>query len=573
MGGVHYGPNGNVFAANDLVELHRGDATYPGAGMNVTQLVGYEINNASEHGTEAHWNHALQLVQLSNHASRSWSSDAAIIFANQPLTAGFWGAGAQFGAINGKWPFNYASQLIGTYPASPSIYSEPYTALDGMDLSYVSFGRAAVMTAGAALDGSDNFGAQVTAGKILQTRGAIVGKTAVVNTITPVDPGLWDIGATPTLAVDAPGGAGTTATATIATWVCGRVGRVDGTGGSYVIGDLVLDAGGTASPAACFKAIKVSATGGLTDLLPIAAYVTGSISGTTLTVDDATYGALASGMVLDGDGVTNGTYIISGSHPTWTVSRSQTVARTTIAATTYFKTSGSYTTRSGEATSLANVVACEFTGEIAGSELTVTAVAHGHLRVGHVLSGGSITGCTITALGTGTGQTGTYTVSVPQTAASGTIQAVSAGGSCTVTLLFGIGSVAVAGAGTLYAQYPAPKCRASTASQLRPASFIVTMTASDAAVTINGGFEVATDGGFSAAGGAIVADFAGGTLDAYGYKVGGAQVLTDPVSGWGAATGTATRTTFATASVTTEQLAQRVKALIDDLSTHGLITA
>lgn len=43
---------------------------------------------------------------------------------------------------------------------------------------------------------------------------------------------------------------------------------------------------------------------------------------------------------------------------------------------------------------------------------------------------------------------------------------------------------------------------------------------------------------------------------------------TTPVSaktGWGTATGTATRTTFATTTVTLEELAQRVKALIDDL--------
>lgn len=42
-------------------------------------------------------------------------------------------------------------------------------------------------------------------------------------------------------------------------------------------------------------------------------------------------------------------------------------------------------------------------------------------------------------------------------------------------------------------------------------------------------------------------------------------------TGWAAATGTATRTTFATGSVTLPQLAERVKALIDDLTTRGVI--
>lgn len=49
------------------------------------------------------------------------------------------------------------------------------------------------------------------------------------------------------------------------------------------------------------------------------------------------------------------------------------------------------------------------------------------------------------------------------------------------------------------------------------------------------------------------------------------QVVTARQTGWSAATGTADRTTFATGTVTTEELAERVKAIIDDLTTHGLI--
>ncbi|MDX1117023.1 hypothetical protein GOL29_03105 [Sinorhizobium medicae] len=57
------------------------------------------------------------------------------------------------------------------------------------------------------------------------------------------------------------------------------------------------------------------------------------------------------------------------------------------------------------------------------------------------------------------------------------------------------------------------------------------------------------------------------------YQVDGTRVVGNRVAGWAAATGTATRTTFATSTVTTAQLAERVKALIDDLTTHGLIGA
>jgi hypothetical protein len=58
----------------------------------------------------------------------------------------------------------------------------------------------------------------------------------------------------------------------------------------------------------------------------------------------------------------------------------------------------------------------------------------------------------------------------------------------------------------------------------------------------------------------------GGTLSLFGT-----QVLRYRVTGWGAATGTATRSTFLTSSVTLPALAEHVKALIDDLMTHGLI--
>lgn len=63
-----------------------------------------------------------------------------------------------------------------------------------------------------------------------------------------------------------------------------------------------------------------------------------------------------------------------------------------------------------------------FTGSIAATTLTVTAVGSGVLAVGSVLSGSGVTaGTVITALGTGTGGVGTYTVTPSQTAASTTI--------------------------------------------------------------------------------------------------------------------------------------------------------
>lgn len=60
-----------------------------------------------------------------------------------------------------------------------------------------------------------------------------------------------------------------------------------------------------------------------------------------------------------------------------------------------------------------------FTGSISGTTLTVSAMTEGTIAVGQTLSGpGVTTGTTITALGTGTGGVGTYTVSISQTVAS-----------------------------------------------------------------------------------------------------------------------------------------------------------
>ena len=67
-----------------------------------------------------------------------------------------------------------------------------------------------------------------------------------------------------------------------------------------------------------------------------------------------------------------------------------------------------------------------FTGSISGTTLTVTAVASGTLAVGQrVFGSGVLPNTKITALGTGTGGVGTYTVNQSQTQSSATIRSVS----------------------------------------------------------------------------------------------------------------------------------------------------
>jgi len=68
---------------------------------------------------------------------------------------------------------------------------------------------------------------------------------------------------------------------------------------------------------------------------------------------------------------------------------------------------------------LAQPPTVKFTGSISGTTLTVSAVASGNLAVNQFIYGPNVTpGTYITALGTGGGGPGTYTVSTSQTVAS-----------------------------------------------------------------------------------------------------------------------------------------------------------
>jgi hypothetical protein len=136
---------------------------------------------------------------------------------------------------------------------------------------------------------------------------------------------------------------------------------------------------------------------------------TGSISGTTLTVTAITSGSIITGQVLTGNSATAGTAIVSqltgttGGVGTYTVSISQT------------RTSGGFTGTFTVGSTTLNILSTVF---------NVTAVASGTLAIGQFLTGTGIAFSTsITALGTGTGNTGTYTLSSAQSFASTTVSA------------------------------------------------------------------------------------------------------------------------------------------------------
>jgi len=139
---------------------------------------------------------------------------------------------------------------------------------------------------------------------------------------------------------------------------------------------------------------------------PSAAVFTGSISGTTLTVTAITNGTIAINQALFGVNVTQATVITAlgtgtGGVGTYTVNQSQTVASTQMNSAT---------------------VGAVVTGSISGTTLTVSAVTSGTLVVGQTIQGSTVTAQTIiTALGTGTGGVGTYTVNNSQTVTSRTL--------------------------------------------------------------------------------------------------------------------------------------------------------
>lgn len=131
----------------------------------------------------------------------------------------------------------------------------------------------------------------------------------------------------------------------------------------------------------------------------------GSISGTTMTItsQNTGYGTFGPGQTVTGTGVTAGTRIVevlSGVNRlgTYRVNNSQTVAATTL--------DGTPITGNG-------------TGSISGTTLTISAMTSGEFLVGHTVTGtGIAAGTYITAILTGAGGVGTYTVNNSQTVAS-----------------------------------------------------------------------------------------------------------------------------------------------------------
>jgi hypothetical protein len=106
--------------------------------------------------------------------------------------------------------------------------------------------------------------------------------------------------------------------------------------------------------------------------------------------------------------------------------------------------------------------------------------------------------------------------------------------------------------------------------------FFMDITTGVATFNVNVPSTSTTTGTLKVVGGVGVAGsiYAGSVVSATTqFNIGATKILGNRTTGWTAATGTSTKTTFATSTVTLPQLAERVKALIDDLIAHGLIGA
>ena len=137
---------------------------------------------------------------------------------------------------------------------------------------------------------------------------------------------------------------------------------------------------------------------------PANAVFTGSISGTTLTVTNVSSGTITANQSLTGIGITAETVITalgsgSGGVGTYTINLSQTVAAEPMASA---------------------AVGARYTATVAGTTMTVSAVASGTIYLGQTVQGAGVTaGTIVTAFGTGSGSTGTYTISSSLTIAVG----------------------------------------------------------------------------------------------------------------------------------------------------------
>ena len=255
MGGNSNATRGNVFARNEGVTL------LPGASYHINSVVGQEVDIGIQAGAEALYKVGHKLGLWKSDAVRGaiadygYSQQATV---NLVTATPGWRVGYALGGYEAWWPYTNSSTLMKKITTASSIAAgaPPYNLGQGIDFNGITFTESQFKGVGFRVDPSGNLGALTASGVALQTRSAVVARTAVVNTITVVEGGLY-AGAI-TLTCSAPTTSGTTATATVATHSLPYMNNADTRGTGYVVGDTFTISGGTFTTAASGIITEVS---------------------------------------------------------------------------------------------------------------------------------------------------------------------------------------------------------------------------------------------------------------------------------------------------------------------------
>lgn len=504
MGGIVGSYRGNVFGANVWARARAGSG---GGPRYLNSLVGTEIGIRQDLYTSALWKMGLQIVEENTSASNAEQQNIGLSITNQPSASTIgWTAGMSFSAYNGQFSVAPYGQMITTLPSPIGLSS--FLAADGINLTRVTFSRAAMEFPGFYLNGTGMLGGQTVGGLTLQTVSGVFAKVSSVASVSVVEGGSFNGG------------------------------NAIATTGTYLSAD------------------------------------------TAVTV--ASFAGIYNGMLVTGADIQAGTTLVSGAGTVNFVLSLPTTGAGTGAALSFTQPMPPF--------ALASPVA---SGGVAGVTATMRVTNMGATGFMGVTAGGNglyIAGETLTAVdGTGTPFTvyvetvvagvptnirivnvGDYTV-LPTNPVTFTGSAAGLG--FAVGMRWTILTVSST-AGTNYNELRPPMPSFTGAMvQTREARFKVLMTAGTGTNLIlnNAAAYVDTSGGLvvdSVTAGPI----AGAAIEASSnFAVAGLQVVGTRKTGWTVATGTASRATFDTATVTLAQLAGRVMAMEQDMISHGLI--
>jgi len=305
MGGTAGGPRGNVFGSNVWGRARNGSGPGP---RWLNSIVGVEVGVRQEQYVSALWKIGAQIVEENTSAENAIQQNIGLSLVNQPsATTIGWGQGISFSAYNGQYSIASNGQLIATVPTPIGLSA--FAASDGMNLARIAFSRAAIETPGMYVDGSGNLGGQTVGGLALQTVSAVNAKVSTVSSVTVIEGGAFD------------GGASIATTATYlngatAITVASFAGITNGmlvSGANIQAGTTLVSGAGTVNFVISLPttgpgtAVAIAFTQPLPSFTLASPLTSGGIAGTTATMTVTNMGAVGfTGITTGGSGYTAG---------------------------------------------------------------------------------------------------------------------------------------------------------------------------------------------------------------------------------------------------------------------------